>query len=274
MGCHNPGCPNGPNCPDRPIPGCDTGRTLSTLELAGVVLGTFPDGTLGTPFGTFTIREVAYGVARAESGRRPTACNWTYPPAICECSVGLYQVFLSCHPQYDPSSLLDPWYAARAARDLSASGRDWRAWTTYTGGSFVAYISEARTAITDFIRIYGHPPPPPTPGVIPDGTLATYDGSGGRVWIIFGGRRREIVMRVRPGDTFAACGYDFRRIRVFSQADVLAMPAGANILGPPDCPYGNPPVVLRSGGNEVIVVALFTGAALATAAALTHRKLV
>lgn len=87
--------------------------------------------------------------------------------------------------------------------------------------------------------------PPPGPVPIANGTLVTYDGSGGAVWIIDGGKRRAIVMLHTPGDVFAACGYNLNAIQSFPQAQVLAMPAGADVVGPPDCPYGNPPPPVR-----------------------------
>lgn len=87
---------------------------------------------------------------------------------------------------------------------------------------------------------------PYTQEAIPDGTLVTHPESAGKVWIIAGGQRREILARQQSGDVFRSCGYHFDQIKVYPQAQVEAHPIGAPVSwlgwqeGDPDCPYGTP----------------------------------
>lgn len=70
----------------------------------------------------------AAAVAMAESGGDPSAQNLS--PR--ERSYGLWQVNVLAHSQYDPTSLRDPMYNARAAFAISSGGTDWSHWTAYT----------------------------------------------------------------------------------------------------------------------------------------------
>ena len=162
-GCRNPGCPNGPACPIRPIFGCGLAATLTPTQLADIILRTFPTGFVS---GTgFTIHETAYAIARAESGRDPSACRWTTTPA-CECSLGLYQIFWACHPEFPIDSLLDPHANATAALQISNGGLDWTPWAAFTNGSYRSFITEARDAIA-IVQTPPPPPPPPEPAPEP-----------------------------------------------------------------------------------------------------------
>lgn len=102
--------------------------------------------------------------------------------------------------------------------------------------------------------------PPPGPVPIYNGALVTYDGSGGQLWQIANGQRRRIVSLGVPGDVFAACGYNLANIRSFPREQVLAMPAGPDIVGPPDCPYGNP--AGGQGSSSAALVLLLAGGGL------------
>lgn len=51
-------------------------------------------------------------------------------------SFGLWQVHTPANPQYDPASLLDPMYNARAALEISRGGKLWTPWTTYKTGAY------------------------------------------------------------------------------------------------------------------------------------------
>jgi hypothetical protein len=46
-------------------------------------------------------------------------------------SVGLWQVYLPSHRNYDPAKLIDPDYNAKAAFDISSGGKNWHPWSTY-----------------------------------------------------------------------------------------------------------------------------------------------
>jgi hypothetical protein len=98
--------------------------TLDQIRAVAARAG-FPDPSL------------AAAVAMAESGG--------YTGAVGDVdlgrSVGLWQINLPSHPQYDPQSLLDPTYNASAAFAISAGGTNWNPWTTFRTGAYKAYYS-------------------------------------------------------------------------------------------------------------------------------------
>jgi hypothetical protein len=99
----------------------------------------------------------AAAVAMAESGGDPTATNivsqaqataWNlaHPgarPHGPERSFGLWQVNTIAWPSYDETQLLDPTYNAQAALAISHGGTDWSHWSTYTDGTYRAYLMGA-----------------------------------------------------------------------------------------------------------------------------------
>lgn len=87
--------------------------TLEQLRALASSVG-FPDDQLDT----------AAAIAMAESGGDPNAYNT-------EGSYGLWQIFISAHPNYDTQSLFDPTYNAQAALAISNNGTNWKPWTTY-----------------------------------------------------------------------------------------------------------------------------------------------
>lgn len=97
---------------------------------------------------------VAVAVARAESGFNPRAHNRTPP----DNSYGLWQINMlgSMGParrkQFGISSndaLFDPATNARAMAMISNKGRNWTPWTTYTRGTYRAYMSQAKSAVAN-----------------------------------------------------------------------------------------------------------------------------
>jgi hypothetical protein len=95
--------------------------------------------------------ETAIAVALAESGGNTRAHN-TRPP---DNSYGLWQInmFGPLGPARrrrfgidDNDELFRPEVNARAMAIISSRGRFWRAWTTYTGGSYRSRLPEARKA--------------------------------------------------------------------------------------------------------------------------------
>jgi hypothetical protein len=101
--------------------------TLTELQQLAASVG-FPDEAL------------AAAVAMAESGGNPEAFG---DPQFGG-SVGLWQINLPAHPNYDPSSLTDPTYNAHAAFDISSGGTNWNPWTTYRTGAYLQFYKPAQ----------------------------------------------------------------------------------------------------------------------------------
>ena len=147
--------------------------------------------------------------------------------------------------------LYDPHVNARAALFLYRGRGGWGDWEAWNVG-----LCQDSGRENPCVSLHAGPLPPSQPP-IRDGTLVTHAGSGGRVWVISGGRRREIVMLRTPGDVFAACGYDLGDIWVFPRGRVLAQPVGAPVTGVP-CPFGAPrgELPLPGGGGAPLLLGL------------------
>jgi hypothetical protein len=83
---------------------------------------------------------LAAAVAEAESGGDSNA----YGDAQYGGSVGLWQVNLPSHPNFDPQSLYDPTYNAKAAYAISSGGTNWNPWTTYRTGAYLKWYNPAQ----------------------------------------------------------------------------------------------------------------------------------
>jgi len=81
--------------------------------------------------------DTAAAVAYAESGGR---YDIIVPEPHGGPSYGLWQIHQSAHPQYEPFSLLNPDYNARAAMAISGGGQDWSAWSTFKNGAYLRYM--------------------------------------------------------------------------------------------------------------------------------------
>jgi hypothetical protein len=104
--------------------------TLDQLRALAASVG-FPDPSL------------AAAVAMAESGGNScaqgdpnTGVHSCSGPNGTSQSFGLWQVHTPANPQFDPASLLDATYNARAALAISRSGTYWTPWTTYNTGAY------------------------------------------------------------------------------------------------------------------------------------------
>lgn len=110
--------------------------TLKDLQALALATG-FPDPAL------------AAAVAMAESGGNPCAQGDPIGKFLCDTpngtstSFGLWQVNTPHNPQYDPKSLLDPQYNARAALAISQNGATWRPWSTFKNGSYLKWYPDA-----------------------------------------------------------------------------------------------------------------------------------
>lgn len=165
---------------------------LSVDQIADLVVRHFPDGTVAqTGIG---IRETACAVSRAESGWRTDAVGdvgLTGGP-----SIGLWQIAIGIHQQFDRNSLFDPNYNAEAAVQVSGNGSNWNPWCTWeptacrnTGlNAYRPYVEGCTAAIAKRAApppsigpIPGSGPPPsagPPPGTWPPPVVPPVPASG------------------------------------------------------------------------------------------------
>lgn len=86
---------------------------------------------------TGTSAVTATAIALAESGGNTTITHVNSNGSI---DYGLWQIN-SVHG-YDPQSLLDPDFNAKAAYAISSGGTDFQPWTTYTTGRYQSFMSQ------------------------------------------------------------------------------------------------------------------------------------
>ena len=103
--------------------------------------------------------EKAVAIAWAESSGRTTVVNYLG-------CVGLWQVYQrvhhKAHPSWTTSWLKNPTNNAKAAWVLSSHGKNWRPWTTYTGGGYKKYLSSAKKAAAKVNKSKAKTPPKKT----------------------------------------------------------------------------------------------------------------
>jgi len=110
----------------RPVPPTDA-RRLSIHELRELAANV---GFVGDAI------NIAAAVAMAESrGDTGAVGDEAYGY-----SLGLWQVNLPAHPQYEPQRLFEADYNARAALAISQGGKNWQPWTTYRTGAHKAWL--------------------------------------------------------------------------------------------------------------------------------------
>ena len=135
----------------------DTGDNLTSGDIqhkipggrSGLMKMLYAQGFRGNSLNT------AFAIALAESGGRPDAVgDVKLQDAKWGPSYGLFQIRSLKHwqnydgkgssDQYrDGSRLRDPKYNIRAAWEKSKGGKNWHAWSTYTGGQFIKYLDDA-----------------------------------------------------------------------------------------------------------------------------------
>lgn len=102
--------------------------------------------------------KLAFAIAKAESNARPKAYN---PPSnnTGDNSYGIFQINMigdlgpDRRNRYDlkrNEDLFDPARNARVAFQMSNEGKDWGAWTTYTGGKYKQFMKDADKAFQQF----------------------------------------------------------------------------------------------------------------------------
>lgn len=139
-------------------------------------------------------------IALAESGGSTTATNNTaypnkqnYSPPragnLPEFSIGPWQINIYAHPQWTEAGMLDPAQNAKAALTLRDSPPYLNNWSTYTRGTYAAYMPQAQTAASFLPAVRNHPPKPiikpwvtlpalpnAAAGIIPSQPLAVWRG--------------------------------------------------------------------------------------------------
>lgn len=127
-------------------------KMLSDQELVNVLYET---GFRGDRLKT------AFAIAKAESSGRPKAYN---PPSnnTGDDSYGIFQINMidklgpDRRQRYDlkrNEDLFDPARNARVAFEMSNKGKDWGAWTTYTGGKYKQFLKDADKALEQFKNV-------------------------------------------------------------------------------------------------------------------------
>lgn len=106
---------------------------MTTFSLAGLqILATsvgFPDPAL------------AASVAMAESGGHTDAVGDSGT------SFGLWQIHTPAHPEYTEAELMDATANARAAYKISSGGTNWKPWSTFNSGAYLAYYSPSQAVV-------------------------------------------------------------------------------------------------------------------------------
>lgn len=84
----------------------------------------------------------AVAIALAESSGNPGAIGKLG-------EIGLWQIYPTAHPEFDVNQLPDPQYNANAAFALySRAGGAFHDWSTYTQGTYTAYLSTAAAGVS------------------------------------------------------------------------------------------------------------------------------
>jgi len=134
--------------------------------------------------------ETAFAVAKAESNARPKAYN---PPTnnTGDNSYGIFQINMIGDLGSDRreryslkrnEDLFDPDRNARIAFEMSNKGKDWGKWTTYTGGRYKEFLSDAKKSLEQFknVNINVRSPKqiegPQTDREVPDNILSLFRG--------------------------------------------------------------------------------------------------
>ena len=163
----------------------DTTGPLSNEDLARLVMEKFPEGDVPGHLGE-SIRATAYAVAKAESyGGNPT----TWGDRGLGDSIGLWQINLCQHQNYNALDLFDPRKNADAAFEISSGGTDWHYWSTWKypvdAPKYKKYLKEGQDELDQLsgikravtLTLYVHDGSQGGP-IIQDATVTGHDGSG------------------------------------------------------------------------------------------------
>ena len=187
---------------------CWSSGPLSDNVLALLVQNSFPAGTISAT--GENIQAVAFAVAKAESAGNPSACS---DCGISKCrdndnpsnsSIGLWQINLRSHPEYDRESLFAPNYNAHSALQISSNGQNWTPWRTYKNKAYQSYLGEAIQALgletTPLASIPETSPQPSTQPALSPVTLTLYLHEGNQNGPII--QDAQITIQDGSGNTF------------------------------------------------------------------------
>jgi hypothetical protein len=94
-------------------------------------------------------------------------------------SYGLWQIYLTMHPEFDAQQLLDPGTNAAAAYQIySRNGYSFRPWSTYGNGKYLSFLPQVQAAIAAMTPA-AQPDQPATDGTIPSSGDSSGSGNGG-----------------------------------------------------------------------------------------------
>lgn len=161
----------------------DASGSLSKEDLARIVMEKFPDGDVPGK-SEESIRATAYAVAMAESSGNPSA----FGDQALGYSVGLWQINLCHHQNYNALDLFDPGNNADAALEISNGGTYWYPWSTWKNGDYKAYLKEGQDELDKLsgiipkvtLTLYIHDSDKKGP-VIPGVRVTCKDGSGNHI---------------------------------------------------------------------------------------------
>ena len=92
----------------------------------------------------------AVAIALAESGGDPQAYNPEQSAGAAQGrgSFGLWQIYLTAHPEFAGQNLLDPQVNAAAAYAVySAAGNSFRPWSTFESGAYESHVAAVTQAM-------------------------------------------------------------------------------------------------------------------------------
>ena len=145
---------------------------LSIEQLIALASGA---GFSGPDLGT------AVSIALAESGGNPQAYNPERAAGAAQGhgSYGLWQIYITAHPEYSAAQLLDPAYNAAAAFSVyQSAGNSFHPWSTFKNGAYLAHLDVVNATIN----------PPSGDTTAGDGGGSGFDPSGGQmVGLLIGG---------------------------------------------------------------------------------------
>jgi hypothetical protein len=158
----------------------DASGSLSKEDLARLVMENFPEGDVPGK-SKESIRATAYAVAMAESSGNPAA----FGDQALGYSIGLWQINLCHHQNYNALDLFDPGYNADAALEISNGGTYWYPWSTWKNGAYKGYLKEGQDELDKLsgiipkvtLTLYIHDSDKNGP-VIPGVQVTCKDGSG------------------------------------------------------------------------------------------------
>jgi hypothetical protein len=140
--------------------------------------------------------QTAVAIALAESGGDPNAYNPERAAGAVQGhgSFGLWQIYLTAHPEFSGQNLFDPNINAAAAYSVyAAAGNSFRPWSTFKNGAYLAHMDP----VAQVILVSSEQPAGESPEIVsgelgpaPEGTDGSNEPGGGNdllILLAFGG---------------------------------------------------------------------------------------